>query len=66
MEKVTDKQCPLCNSPLIETRKPDWDKTLRMYTNFFYRCDKCCTDITIDHGVVTMIDKNGAVILSGK
>lgn len=26
MEKVTDKQCPLCNSPLIETRKPDWDK----------------------------------------
>ena len=63
---TTKNTCPCCHTPLVETKRPDWDKDLRMYARFFYRCDKCCIDITIDHGVVTIIDKSGKVVLSGK
>lgn len=59
-------RCPICNSELKQSRMPGWDKKLRTYAKFFCRCDKCCLDITINHGVVTMIDKNGSVVLSGE
>lgn len=59
-------KCPICNSELKQSRTPEWDKELRIYAKFFCRCDKCNADVTIDHGVVTMIDKNGLIQLSGK
>lgn len=40
-------------------------KKQNQYTMFFRWCDKSCADVTVDYGVVTMIDKDGAVILSG-
>lgn len=60
------RECPICKSELVETRRPEWDAELRMYAKFFCRCDTCCADITIDHEVVTMTDKSGKVMLSGK
>lgn len=66
MEKETNMPCPICHTYLIETRKPDWDNSHHMYAKFFYRCDKCCVDIAIDNGIVTIIDKNGKIVLSGK
>lgn len=60
------RECPICKSKLIEARTPEWDKEICMYAKSFYRFDKCCADITVDHGVVTMTDKSGKVMLSGK
>ena len=66
LQKVA-KPCPLCNHPLVETRRPYWDKALRMYARFFYRCDKCCIDIVVDYdGIITVTDKDGKVVQSGK
>ena len=63
---MRELKCPICNSKLIQSKTPEWDKELRMYAKFFCRCDKCFADITINYGVVTMIDKNGLIVLSGK
>lgn len=64
---TTKNTCPHCHTPLIETRKPDWDKDLHMYARFFYRCDKCCIDIIVDYdGIITVTDKDGKVVQSGK
>ena len=59
-------ECPICKSELVEIRLPEWDKELRIYAKRYFRCDICYADITIDHGVVTMTDKSGKIILSGK
>lgn len=66
MNKAMSRQCPLCSHLLIETKAPDWDKDLHMYARFFYRCDKCCIDIVVDHGETIATDKNGKIVLSGK
>ena len=60
------RECPICKSELVETRRPEWDAELRMSAKFFCGCEICCADITIDHEVVTMTDKSGKVMLSGK
>ena len=60
------KECPICKSALIQSRPPVWDKAHHEYAIFYCRCDKCCVDITFDHGIISVFDKKGVIVLSGK